>query len=229
MKKLLITLIAVFTALNCYAGTTETSGITAYTIQTRAERYLDVSDDPLFTDNDFIQWVDEAIRETINRTGCTQTTPITVTLSANTSRYSLGQSFLMVTAVEHDNGDTTDKSQVITLDRVHPNDLRGHNKETGRPKFYSVWNNLLEIWPIPRTDHASTSLYVYTVPLPTGISATSSSVETPAYFDVALLYYTVAMGLFKNDRFEEGNVFLKLYEQRIEEYNTLVLRKTPIE
>lgn len=229
MKKIALSIIIVLFFIGvCCAGTTETSGITAQTIITRVERYLDIADDPLYSDNDFIQWIDEAVRETVNRTGCLEASPITVALVANTYRYDPGQSFLRVVSIEHDNGDTADKLQIMTLDRVNINDL-GHNKEKGRPKVYAVWNDQIVIWPIPRTDEAGTSLYVYTVSLPTGIVATTDAIETPAYFDMAIINYVAAMAHFKNNQMVKGASFLNLYEQRIAEYNALVLHRNPVE
>lgn len=210
------------------AGTTETSGITAATIITRAERYLDAADDPFYTDDDFIQWIDEAVKETVNRTGCLETTAITIPLVANTYDYALGQSFLRIISVEHDNGDTADHKQIISLDRVNKIDI-GHNDTKGRPRLYCLWNNKLQVWPIPRTADAGTNLYVYTSPLPSGVSVTTSVIETPAYLDVALLYYVVAQAHFKNDRPGRAATFLGLYEKRLNEYIALVLQRKPVE
>lgn len=230
MKKYVLSISLIFfIAVSAFAGTTETSSITAATIIAKARVHLDaVNDTDFFPDSDFVKWIDEAVRETINKTDCTETTPITKALVANTFRYDPGQSFLKVVTIVHDNGDTTDDQQYVTLDRVHINDI-GHNDSTGRPQVYAVWNDQIEVWPTPRTDEASTNLYIYTVPLPTGVSATDSAIETPAYLDMALLYYVVAMGNFKNDRPDKGAIFLDLYEKRIVEYKAMVTQRKPME
>lgn len=229
MKKIIVSIIIVlFLCGLSFSGTTETSGITAQTIITNVKRTINSESDPLYDDNDFIQWIDEAVRETVNRTDCLETTRISKTLVANTYVYDPGQSFLRVVAVFYDNGDTTDDQQVRTLDRVHINDI-GHNDATGDPQIYAVWNDQVEIWPIPRTTQDGNSIYIYTVPLPTGVSATSSAIETPAYLDTALTYYVIAMAYFKDDRPDKAKTFLDLWEKRLAEYKAIVVRQTPIE
>lgn len=211
-----------------YAGNPTTSSITAQTIIDRAERYLDSSSDPFFTDNDYIQWIDEAVKETIERTGCLETARSTIPLVANTNRYTLGSTYLKVQAIEHDNGDTTDTHQVITLARTSNTDI-GHGNETGRPQIYAVWNNYIEVWPIPRTEEADTSLYVYSTPLPTGVSATSSAIETPAYLDSAIVYFVVSKAYLKDNQFDRSSKYYDIYEKRISEYTASIIQRKPLE
>jgi len=225
--------ILIWAALSLYsahAASTTTSGITATTIASRAQVYLDAANDPFYTNAKFVQWIDEAVKETVNKTGCLETTSVSVTLEANVDKYSItgAVNFLKVIAVEHDNGDTTDPKQIITLDRTNKNDI-GHNDKTGRPQIYAIWNNQIQVWPIPRTSEAGTSLYIYRVPLPTGVSAIDSAIETPAYLDTAILYYVVAMGSFADQKQGLGNLFMTLYENRIAEYNALMIQRKPIE
>lgn len=228
LKTILLVCFLVLVHAWAYAGTTATSGITAQAIIDRAERTLNAVDDSFYDDSDMVQWIDEGVREIVNMTGCLDASPVTVTLIVGTRVYSLGQSFLQVMAVEHDNEDTTDHQQVITLDRIRKNDV-GHNDTTGRPRVYSVWNNNIEIWPIPRADESGELLYIYSVTLPTGVSTMSSAIETPAYFDVTLLYYVVSMAYYKDEQFAKGDKFLGLFYNRVEMYKTLVLRRVPIE
>lgn len=228
-------LIYAFFALLCasivYAGTTETSGITANTIITNARRHLNASNDStFFVASDFLVWIDEAVKDIAARTECLESTPVTVTMATATYRYSLGQSFLNVAHIEHDNNDTTDPYQIIGLDRVNKTVLKSKVRESGRPKFFAVWNNQIEVWPKPSSAEASTYLYVYPVSIPTGVSTTSSPIETPTYFDLALVYYAVAMGHYKSGSMlpsAVGDAYMAMYEKKIAEYNALVLQKEP--
>jgi hypothetical protein len=227
MKKIFV-LIFLLVFGTSYAGTIATSGITANTIISRAQVYLDSADDPFFNTTDYVQWIDEAVKETANRTSCLEASPSTVALVANQYRYALATSFLKVVAVEHNNGDDTDNKQIMSLARTNINDI-GHNNSSGRPQIYTIWNDKLVIWPIPRAEEAGTYLYIYYVTAPVGVSATSSQIETPSYFDTAILYYVVAMGNMKNGAIDKGKSFLDLYEKRIAEYNALVLQHKPLE
>ena len=127
-------------------------------------------------------------------------------------------------------GETTDSygPPLYTLDRVHPNDI-GHNKETGNPKVYAVWADTLEIWPIPRSDQSGTTLYVYLVDIPSGVTATSSPIETPAYFDITVLHYVLAKAFYKDRNIVQGDKYMALFDMRIKEYLANVIRRTPIE
>jgi len=228
LKTILVAGCLMFIHTFAYAGTTATSGITAQAIIDRAERTLNAVDDSFYDDSDMVQWIDEGVREIVNMTGCLDASRITITLIGNVRVYSLGQSFLQIMAVEHDNEDTDDHQQIITLDRTRKNDT-GHNDTSGRPRVYNVWKNNIEIWPIPRTDESGELLYIYPVTLPTGVSTMTSAIETPAYFDVTLLYYVLSMANYKDRQFAKGDKFLALFYNRVETYKTHVLRRVPIE
>jgi hypothetical protein len=213
-----------------FAGTTETSSITAATIITKATQNLNAANDDFYTEAGFLQWIDEAVREIVNLTDCLEAAAITKLLVDDLSWYDPAQTFLRVTTVEHDNADTADDHQVVTLDRVHKNQI-GHGDESGRPTVYCVWNDQIEIWPIPRTAQvgALKQLYIYTVTLPTGVTLTTSAIETPAFLDVALVYYVTAMGHFKNGKMSKGAAMMGLFDQRVKEYLLQTVRRTPIE
>ena len=220
-----------------YAGTISTSSITAQTIMDRAKWNLNATyqsgvTDLLIDDNSLIQWTDEAVRETVNLTRCLESGPVDIALTESTRRYSSGVSFLDIAVVEHDTGVTESTRdtprQIFTLDRVHKNDI-GHNKETGRPKVYCVYNDYIEIFPIPRAEESGTTLHIYYVDLPAGVGSGTSAIETPAYLDNALTYYVTAMGFFKKGLTEKGTQWMTLYDQRVKEYLVNVLRRQPVE
>lgn len=228
MKRIVIFAIALLWAFPVFAGTTETSGITAQTIADRAERSLNAAGSTFFADADWIQWIDAGVREIVNQTDCLEATAIELTLVANQRIYDPAQSFTRVTTVEYNNGDTSDDHQIIPLDRVHKNDI-GHGDETGPPKVYCVWDDKIEIWPIPRADQAGDKIYVNTITLPTGVSIISSAIETPAYFDTTLLYYVIAQACYKDRRNSTGDRYMVLFDKCVKEYLILIGRKQPIE
>lgn len=230
MKKYFaLLIILLFFVPPVFAGTTETSGVTAYTIADRAERSLNAASSSFYTDTDWINWIDAGVREIVNQTECLEASAISLTLSANTRRYDPAQSFLRISSVEYDNGDTTDPYQIYTLNRVHKNDLGHGSEKAGPPKSYCVWNDQIEVYPIPRSAESGTTLYVYTVSFPSGVTSMSSPIETPAYLDSALLYYAMAQAYLKARQNEMWQKTMGLFDARIKEYLTLIVRRQPLE
>lgn len=229
----------VFLPLITKAGTVTTSDITAQTIIDRAKRNLNATyesgvTDPLYGDNEMIQWTDEAVREVVNLTRCLEEGPITFALTQDTYRYDPSglSNFLDIAAILFDSGVTsTDRDaapQIYTLDRVNKIDI-GHNYEKGRPKVYCIFNNQIEIWPIPGSAESGASVHVFIAALPSGVTATTSNIETPAYLDTALVYYVTALGFYKDANIQAGDKFMALFDQRVKEYLVNVLRREPIE
>jgi hypothetical protein len=187
-----------------------------------------------WTDAQLIKWTDEAVKDIIYKTRCTETGVSTTTLQNAVRTYSLSSvTFLDVEKVEHDSGVTTDPQQVFDLDRAMFRNLRyGREKETGRPKVFSVWNNALYIWPIPANTssdtYSGTTLYIYYIPRPSGVTTTTSVIETPAYFDVAVYDYVKAKALAKDGQ-ASADYFMKSYTQRLMDYVVNVLRRNIFE
>ena len=230
MKKAVLILISVFLfASYAFAGPTTPSGITAADIisRIRADINSPSAKDTFFTDANFIQWTNEAVTQIVNQTRCLESGVSNVIIQENTRRYAIAGTFLDIEVVEYDSGDTTSPIQIYTLDRVEKRDI-GHNKEKGKPKVYCVWNDSLEVWPIPRSSEAGTTLYVYKIDQPSGVTTSTSPIETPASLDAAVLFYVKTKALNKDRPPDLGNPSLAIFDAMVKEYIINVLRRKPI-
>lgn len=211
---MLLVLSLVFLHAVSSAGTIATSGITAADIITDVRADLNESTASFWTEADLLQWIDEAVREIVNRTRCLETTAYTIDLVNGTYKYDTTGSFLSIETIIHNSGVTGSITRIFTLKRMDIQNL-GHSKETGRPKFFAVWNDDIYIWPIPGTDEATTELTVFQVTLPTGVSATNSAIETPAYLDSAIVNYVKAKAYFKDLKETMGAFYMSLFEKQM--------------
>lgn len=231
MRVIAAILFLLFISTPCFAGPTTPSGITAQIIVDRSRRDLNALShsgltDAALPDSDLIQWIDEAVDIIVNKTRCLESGASNIAVYNLQRRYLINKNFLDVEVVEFDTGNTTDprKPMVYALDRVEKRDI-GHNWETGNPKVYCVWNNYLEIWPIPSS--SGTTIYLYTIDQASGVTAVTSAIETPAYLDQALPYYVKAKGLYKFGH--NGDSFLALFDAFVNQYIVNVLRRKPVE
>jgi len=216
--------------LYAYAGSQTTSGVTVQTIIDRVRIGLSetTASTSFWSDADLTRFTDQAVKEVVHRTKCLETSSESVTLVANTWSYTLTSAFMDIEAIIYDSGDTTSKIQVFTLDRTDIKAI-GHSKETGPPKFWVLWNDALLIWPIPRSTEAGTTLYVYLDTTPSGVTATTSLIETPAYFDDAIIAYVKAQAFLKPGSGQEalGVLWLKRFDSMVEEYFAKILKRLP--
>lgn len=224
-----------------YAGTTSTSGVTAQTIIDRARADVAERVTDFWTDGDFIQWINEAVKEIVYQTRCLETGTSTIVLQDSTRYYPLsGITFLDIEKVEYDSGVTWitvssgvtkyDPLYIYDLDRARFINLReGKEKETGKPKVFAVWNNNIYFWPIPDISIAGTTTYVYYVPLPSGITSATSAIETPSYFDSAILDYVRAQAWYKAEYVKRAQYFEARFLSRIRAYLVNVLRRNLFE
>lgn len=220
-------LLAILCATPIYAGSQATSGVTAQVmIDTLRRDLVDPTGNPFFTDADFIKWMDQAVFEIVSRTKCLESGISNVILIANTWSYAISGSFFDVDSVIYNSGDTTSATQVFTLDRIDVKAI-GHSKETGKPKFFCLWNDNLLIWPIPRTSEAGTTLTLYLATMPSGVTATTSPIETPTYFDNAILDFTKGQAYAKDSQPALSDYYLKRFYAKIEDYLQRVIKKTP--
>lgn len=234
IKKIIIAAICILLIpIYSFAGPTSTSGITEQVIIDRVRNDLNATSpsgvtDSAYPDSDFIQWSDEAVRYIVNKTHCLEAGVSNVSVVANQWRYPISGSYLDIETVEYDTGNTTDprKPMVYALDRVQKVDI-GHNKETGNPKVFCIWNDYLEIWPIPLSDQSGNTLYVYKINMPSGVSTTSSPIETPEALDHAIPYYVKAKALYKYGRTAEGDKCFGLFDALVNQYIINVLKRKP--
>ncbi|KKL27769.1 hypothetical protein LCGC14_2381860, partial [marine sediment metagenome] len=198
-----------------FAGSTATSGTTAQPFIDRIRYDLNEitaigGNTGYWKDPALIFWIDEAVDEIASRTRVLESGASNIIVIADTRSYSITGTFLDVEKAEYDigvSGVTTKTSQIYDLDRVPFAKLRlGHEKEKGYPKAFSVWDNTLYIWPIPRDDPSGKSgvtmsgntIYVYNISFPSGVTNSSSAIETPRYFDTAIRFYVIGKALAIN-------------------------------
>lgn len=217
-----------------YAGSTTTSNITAATVITRVRADLNEASASFWTEANLLQWIDEAVWEVVNRTQPLESGVSDIIVIENTRFYSIpstisGVSFGSVVKVEYDmglSGNTIRQPQIYDLTRVPFTKLRGNEeKEKGNPKTFSVWANNLYIWPIPRSTQAGNTIYIYNAGFPSGVTATASPIETPAYFDLALLHYVKAKGLFRDRQEAKAGGYLKMFYDMIEYYRQNIMKR----
>jgi hypothetical protein len=226
MKRLIAILLFLLIPTFLFAGSQTTSSITAQTLITSVRLDLAETSVSFWADADFVRWADQAVREIVYRTKCLETDAESVTLVANTWSYALSTAFLDVETVIYDSGDTTSKTQIYTLDRTDIKSI-GHSKETGPPKVFCVWNDALLIWPVPRSSESGTTLSVYLDTSPSGVTVTTSPIETPSYFDPVILDYMRAQAHYKERQPLLGDYYMKRFNARIDEYIAKIIKRAP--
>jgi hypothetical protein len=242
LKIFLITCFLTALAVPAYAGSTTVSGTTAQTFIDRARNDLKESASSattlFWTDGMLIQWIDEAVKEIVYKTRCLESAVSNQLLTENVRSYSIATAsgasqYLDIEKVEYDmgiSGDTVHKSQIYDLDRVPFSSLRyGHEKEKGDPKTYSLWNDTLYVWPIPRSDQSGNTLYIYRTLLPDGVKSSTSAIETPAYFDPAILLYVEARAKYReHQNHAQFQNDLATFNARIQQYRIDIMRREVI-
>jgi len=209
-----------------YGGTQTPSGITALTLIERVRRDLSETDANKsgWTNADFIQWSDEAIR-IINSITKGLETSEGVRLDAGVSSYALSTSHYDINHVIYDSGVSGDPQRFNVLQRVEPSIMAAVEIQEPRPKYWWEWGGRIYIWPTPDVDISGTRMDVFMVSKPVGVTTTASSIETPFYFDPFIVFYMRAKALMKYDRIEEGGVYLKLFFDMIERFRQDVIRR----
>ena len=220
----LIAFIVMFSFEGAHAATTSTSGVTAQTVMDRARIDLNESTAVMWPDSNLLQWMDEAVREIVYQTRSLESAASNVIMNQDVYTYPISGSFLDIETALHDSGDTTEATKVFALKRIDIKDF-GHSKETGKPKFFTIWANSLLIWPIPDSDQSGSTVILYRVTLPSGITTTSSQIETPSYFDPAILNFLKARAFYKDVKEALGNYYMGLFDKRIREYMINVQRR----
>lgn len=72
------------------------------------------------------------------------------------------------------------------------------------------------VYPIPAT--SGTSAIVYMVPKPSGVTATTSAIETPAVYDRALIIYATAQAFYKDGKFGFGDRLMQQYTSELDRF-----------
>jgi len=231
-RKILVFLcVCLFLALPCYAGTVATSGDTAADVITRVRYDLNDtnSSNYAWSDTSLLSWIDQAVKEIVNRTRCLESGVSNIIVIEDVRSYLITSSYLDVEKAEYDiglSGTTTKQSQIYDLDRVPFAKLRyGQETEVGNPKAFAVWNDDLYIWPIPRSEQSGNTIYLYTIGLPSGVTETTSTIETPAYFDTAIDLYVKSKALLKDNREETSKLYMTLFIDICNKYRQDIMRR----
>ncbi len=237
MKKILMLCLLLFFCMSgiLYAGPTTTSGDTASDVITRVRSHLNEATADFWSDAELLIYINEAGKETVNRTRSLESGVSNIIVIENTRSYSIpetisGVSFGGVAKIEYDiglSGNTIDQTQVYDLERVPFMMLRKANeKEVGNPKVFSVWANTLYVWPIPRSDQSGNTLYLYNLVAPSGVTATASPIETPSGLDSAIDIYVRARAMFKwHENPELFDKDLALWREKCDWYVVNVMRR----
>lgn len=228
---LLFAAFTIFYVSYVQGGTIDTSSITVQTIIDRVRYDLNETTAAFWSDTELQQWTNEAIWEINSKTRCLEKAVFTQALAEDDYDYSITGDWLSIETILHDSGVTTGDSdtneaqrRLYTLKRI---DIRnyGHTRETGRPKQYAVWNDMLYVWPIPDSDQSGTTLIIFSIDLPTSITSASSAIETPAYFDHSILNYVKAKAYYKDKRDAKGNYYMALFNNALREYVVNILKR----
>ena len=230
LSKAIAICLLILISVPVYAGTITTSGATVQTIIDRVRVDLNETTAAFWADADLIQWIDEAItmitvKARVLESGTTEITLIDATYSYAISGTT--PSWIDVEAVFHDSGVTTGSDSHKRIFTLKKEDIRniGHTSEKGRPKVYCLWDNSLIIWPVPDSIWSGTTLIVYTVTLPSGVTTSTSLIETPAYFDPAILNYVKAKAHYKDKREVLGHYYMNLFNVMIQEGVLNIIRR----
>ena len=209
------------------------SGVTAQTVIDRVRYDLNEETAAFWSDTELIQWMNEAIWEINSKTRCLERSVIDQALAEDDYDYTFATAHLDIELILHDSGTTTGdadeeaaRRRLQALERRSLTDM-GHTRETGRPKFYATWNDILYVWPIPDSDQSGTTLHIFCVSQPTGITSATSAIETPAYFDHCIPNYIKAKAYYKDKRDAKGNYFMALFEKQLREYVVNVINRHP--
>jgi len=239
VKAVLVTVLILLFQGSGWAGSKATSGVTAQTVIDRARVDLNEVNEGFWKDTYLLRYTDEAVKEVVYKTRCLEAGASTFVISSQSRTFSLsGINFLDIEKVEYDSGVTWEPASagtttfnpvyIFDLTRVPFGNLRyGNEKERGAPKSFSVWNDTLYIWPIPGPEQSGTTLYVYYVPEPSGVTTTSSPIETPTYFDGAILDYIKGKGL-ERDEDPGAKYYLDKFDNRLLEYMMKVQKRYEI-
>lgn len=212
-------------------GTIDTSGVTVQTVIDRVRYDINETTAGFWSDTELQQWINEAIWEINSKTRCLETAVSTQALAEDDYDYAIAGNWLSIETIIHDSGTTTGDSDTAdagrrlhTLKRIDIKNF-GHTRETGRPKQYTIWNDILYVWPIPDSTVSGTTLILFVVTLPTSITSATSAIETPAYFDHCILNYVKAKAYFKDKREAKGNYYMALFEKAVREYVVTILKR----
>ncbi len=217
MRRLLFIVVMLLGAAECYAGSQTASSLTAGNVIDRARVIVGDTSTVIATNAQMVVWVNEAVHRIAQNARCLETSEAR-TLTATTDSYTTSTAHYDIEAVKYDNGDSTAQQRYWYLEKTDPKDLWYQFKESGRPKYWYEWNSKVYLWPVPGTDETGDTITIFEIAVPTGVTATTSAIETPYYFDEALVYYTVAKYLEADAKPGTAAYYRSLFDAEVTRY-----------
>jgi hypothetical protein len=173
-------------------------------IVTRVQRVVGDADQLQVTEADIIRWINDAMRECAidNQLLTKKATSVTV---VNDSNYSLPSDVLKLHSVRYDGS----KIKTATLQQVEQEYNLGA-ADKGRPEVCYVWDNLLELYPIP---NEAKNLDIYYTRKPVDVTGVGNTPELPDQYHQRLVDYCLAQVAQMDDNQE-------LYMLKMDEFRT---------
>lgn len=204
-----------FFASGAYAGTQVTSGATAATIIAKAKTDLNDASTTFVSDSELITWINEAAIDIVASARCLEYSA-SVTLAADTWAYSLTTASYDVESAMYDNEDTDDDFRFYALDRTDVKELYSKEmRKRGRPVQFFVWDDYFCVWPVPSSTETGANVYLMGLAMPTAITLTTNSIETPKQYDALYVVYIKAKYYEKDGKENRANYYRSMYYQRI--------------
>ncbi len=201
MRKILswaIIIVAFFICSNAYAGSQQTSGVTAQVIIDRARFFLDNTTSIPWTDANLLFLVNYGTMDIIARTKALESTE-NISLSTGVSEYAITSNYLSIEKAIY-SGVTVkyNNNPYKGLLRIDIRDV-AHKQNVGVPVRYYTWNDTIGFDPMPDAGVSIYSVLLYLVTRPTDrtITGGTSVIQTPAMYDLALTYFVVSKAFKK--------------------------------
>lgn len=219
MKRIILVTVLLFLAIPSFvfAGSQATSGITAQTIVNRLTQDVNDSSGTLASSDEIVRWVDEATRKIVTESRCLEETEY-ITISSGEVAYSITTAHYDVSAVYLDAGVDVNK-RYTWLAKIDPKSLFDNPQGVGKPVKWFEWQSNLFLYPIP---DATGNVRVLMIKKPATVSSVSSAIETPFYFDEAILMWC-CYKYFKKDAKDQKAAFYRAqFQQELAMYRAQI-------
>ena len=200
-----------------FAGGATTSGKTVANLITETRYILNESasaEGKMWSDTEITAWINDAVRNIVNRTHCLESGITRHVLSSGTSEYAIGGSYIFVKDVIYQSGATDYKA--LTRGGI----LALGNVTGDEPSSFYEFNGKVGIYPLKDSEYTTISgstIYIIAVTLPSTLTGTSS-IPTPSAYDRAIIYYTVSQALLKDNKADRSQWFLNQYYSEIDRF-----------
>jgi len=220
MKKLpYIMLALIFLATPVFAGSQQTSGVTAQVILDRARYYVNEVTASFHNDStDMLAYLNAGIMDVARKTECLETTE-NIQLVTGQTEYALSSDYFSVEKAIYSGATTAYNDQ--TEKALKPVNLQeyGDFEGAGEPVKYCVWNDTFLVDPQPSSAVSGYMITVYEIERPSEINIISgadpsgvSEIPTPAKYDDALAMYVAHKAVLRSRHFGLSGVLKGLYD-----------------